>query len=331
MLLKSSHRFEQLLARHGAETPTRRAPTTLQVNLGGFCNQTCRHCHVDAGPHRTEAMDAVTASRVLEVLAGNPSLTTLDVTGGAPELNPHFRHLVDGARRLRRNVMVRCNLTVLHEPGQEDTPGYFADRRVTVVASLPCYTAENVDAQRGGGVFDLSIRALRSLNDLGYGTGEGDETVDGLRLHLVYNPLGPVLPPDQQGLTDDYRRRLAADFGIVFDRLLALTNMPIHRFAEDLRRQGRLGAYHTLLEQAFNLEALDGLMCRDLISVNWDGSLSDCDFNQMLGLPLGEGPATIFDLEDVRRLTGAAITTADHCLGCTAGQGSSCGGALSTS
>lgn len=353
MLLSAADRFAKALSDAGLPPLRRRRPTTLQVNLGKLCNQACHHCHVDAGPTRTEQMDAATVGRVLDVLGADPGLVTLDVTGGAPELNPHFRALVDGARALGRDVIVRCNLTVLAEPGQEDTPEFFASRKVTVTTSLPCYTADNVDAQRGGGVFASSLDGLRKLNAVGYGAAEGrsDEQVladnrsglldpplqDPLRLNLVYNPLGPALPPDQGALERDYRARLAADFGIRFDRLYALANMPIHRFAQDLERQGRLDEYSDTLAAAFNADAVDAVMCRDLVSVDWDGTLADCDFHQMLGVALGARAATadgarprasIFDRHPLAGLDGAPITTADHCLGCTAGAGSSCGGAL---
>lgn len=330
MLLKhTANAFDGRLAAHELPPLTRRAVRTLQVNMGKRCNQACRHCHVDAGPTRTEQMSAETVGALLELLARSPSVECVDITGGAPELNPWFRRLVQGAVDLGRRVMVRCNLTVLQLPEQRGTATFFAERGVHVVASLPCYTADNVDAQRGSGVFVDSIRSLRELNALGYGAAEGAESADALRLDLVYNPLGPSLPPDQAALERDYRARLAADFELRFDRLYALANMPIHRFAEDLARHEKLHAYEELLREAFNPAAVDGLMCRDLLSVDWDGSLADCDFHQMLGLPLGAGPRTLAELVDLAALEGGAITTADHCLGCTAGQGSSCGGALS--
>lgn len=332
MLLKHAGRFERALAEHGLSPLTRRATTTLQVNMGKLCNQTCRHCHVDAGPTRVERMEARTVERVLHVLRGSPEISTLDITGGAPELNPHFRRLVEGARSAGRQVIVRCNLTVLRLPSQADTARFYARHRVTVVASLPCYTAANTDKQRGDGVFEQSLAALRSLNALGYGAAQGAPDPDALRLNLVYNPLGPSLPPPQEALEDDFRRRLSEDHGLVFDRLFTITNMPIHRFAEDLEAQGQLAAYEDLLARSFNPGAVEELMCRDLLSVDWDGRLADCDFNQMLGLPLGAdsaaGPASIFELDDLAALRGARVTTAEHCLGCTAGQGSSCGGAL---
>ncbi len=329
MLLNTGgDRFSRALLDHGLPTLRRRTPVTLQVNLGKTCNQACAHCHVDAGPTRTEQMDRATVDRVLGLLAASPSLRTLDVTGGAPELNPWFRALVEGARALGRDVMVRCNLTVLREPGQEDTAAFYARHRVRLVCSLPCYTAENVDRQRGGGAYDGSVRALAALNALGYGAAEGRDDPDALRVDLVFNPLGPSLPPPQEDLERDYRARLGEDHGLRFDRLLCIANMPIHRFADDLRRQGRLAEYEARLVDAFNPAAVDEVMCRDLLSVDWDGTLADCDFHQMLGLPLGAGPRTIHELDDVAALAGRPVTTAAHCLGCTAGQGSSCGGAL---
>jgi radical SAM/Cys-rich protein len=266
--------------------------------------------------------------RILAVLAKSPSIRTVDITGGAPELNPHFQRLVNGSLAGEREVIVRCNLTVLLQPGQQDTAEMFAVRGVTVVASLPCYTAANTDAQRGDGVFAASIRALRRLNALGYGEAQGDESAPGLRLHLVYNPLGPTLPPPQAALEADFRARLRTDHGVLFDRLYTLANMPIHRFAEDLEHSGRLSAYEDLLAGAFNPAAVEGLMCRDLVSVDWDGRLSDCDFNLMLGMAPGSGARSIFDVTRLEQFDGAPIATGNHCLGCTAGQGSSCGGAL---
>lgn len=316
--------FDAHLATHG-RTPLRRdAVTTLQVNVGKVCNQACHHCHVDAGPKRTERMPADVAARVLEVLARSPGVRVLDVTGGAPELCDQFRMLVTGARRLGRRVVDRCNLTILDEPGQEDLATFLAAERVEVVASLPCYGPDNVDAQRGRGVFARSIAALQRLNALGYA-----RPGSGLRLDLVYNPVGPRLPPPQAALETDYKRELATRFGIAFDRLLTITNMPIARFAADLARRGEAAAYLGLLVNHFNPATIDGLMCRALVSVAWDGRLYDCDFNQMLDLPLG-GPArrTIWDVDDLAMLAGATIATAAHCFGCTAGAGSSCGGTL---
>ncbi len=294
---------------------------TLQVNLGYRCNQQCQHCHVNAGPNRHEAMSEENLARVRQVLAGG-GIETLDLTGGAPELHPGFRELVRFARGQGVQVIDRCNLTILSEPGQEDLAAFLAAHQVEVVASLPCYLEENVDAQRGRGVFRRSIEGLRRLNALGYGAGEG------LVLSLVYNPVGPVLPPPQQALEADYRERLAA-YGVRFDHLLTIANMPIQRFGSLLASKGQFDDYLALLRSAHREENLAAVMCRSLVSVDWQGRLYDCDFNQMLGLPLCDGgrPLHLSDLEP-GRLEGLAIAVADHCYGCTAGQGSSCGGAL---
>jgi radical SAM/Cys-rich protein len=315
--------FEATLAERGVAPLRRTAPSVLQVNVGRRCDLACHHCHVEAGPNRTEMMERRTADRVLDLLARHPGLETLDLTGGAPELNAEFRHLVHGASRLGRKVIDRCNLTVLLEPGQEDTAAFLAQHRVRVIASLPCYTAENVDAQRGRSVFERSIAALQLLNDLGYGPPGSD-----LGLDLVYNPQGASLPPSQAELEARYREELDTRFGIVFDRLITITNMPIKRFAHALARDGQTEAYQALLVRHFNPQTVPDLMCRQTLSVGWDGRLYDCDFNQMLELPLGGGPASIFDLASLNRLPGAPIATGAHCFGCTAGAGSSCGGAL---
>ena len=309
-------------ARAGA--PLRRSlVTTLQLNVGKRCNQACHHCHVDAGPKRTEAIGGRVAERVIDLLARNPRIATLDLTGGAPELSEHFRALVDGARALGRRVIDRCNLTVLFEPGQEDTAEFLAGREVEIVASLPCYSAENVEAQRGRGVFAASVAALRRLNGLGYGLAGSRR-----RLDLVYNPLGPALPPPQAELEARYRTELREHHRVEFHRLLTLANMPIERFARDLERSGRLAEYQSLLVNHFNPATVGGLMCRSLVSVSYDGRLYDCDFNQMLALEV-PGPArTIFDLDDFGALDGGEIATAPHCFGCTAGAGSSCSGAI---
>jgi radical SAM/Cys-rich protein len=296
---------------------------SLQVNVGKRCDLACHHCHVEAGPKRTEEMDRRTAARVIELLAEAPAVTTLDVTGGAPELNPHFRFLVGEAHALGRQVIDRCNLTVLFEPGQEDTAAFLAESGVKVVASLPCYTRERVDAQRGRRVFERSIEALRLLNDLGYA-----RPGRGLELDLVYNPQGPSLPPAQAQLEEDYRRELRELFGIEFDRLATITNMPIKRFAHALERDGRTSEYMSLLVNHFNPETLSALMCRALVSVGWNGELYDCDFNQMLELPLGGRARTVWDLGSLSDLQGERIATDSHCFGCTAGSGSSCGGTL---
>jgi radical SAM/Cys-rich protein len=303
----------------------RRAVETLQVNLGYTCNQTCVHCHVNAGPNRKEQMDRDTVDLVLDVLVAK-RIRTLDLTGGAPELNPHFCDLVVQARRHGVHVIDRCNLTILFEPGQEGLADFLAGQGVEVVASLPCYLEDNVDRQRGAGVFDKSIRALLKLNALGYGRDER------LPLSLVYNPQGPVLPPGQAGLEADYRRFLGERFGIVFTRLYALANMPIARFGSTLVSKGQFREYMGKLRAAHRPENVEQVMCRSLVSVDWQGFLYDCDFNQMLGLHLHEAGQRHgrIHLEDwlEMELEGNPVIVADHCYGCTAGQGSSCGGAL---
>jgi radical SAM/Cys-rich protein len=315
--------FARTLAESGSAPLRRSAATTLQVNVGRRCDLACHHCHVEAGPKRSEAMSRATADRVLELLAASPDLATLDLTGGAPELHEVFRPLVLGARALGRSVIDRCNLTVLGLPGQEDTAEFLARHRVRIVASLPCYTPDNVDAQRGRGVFERSVDALRTLNTLGYGHARS-----GLELDLVYNPLGPSLPPAQAALEARYREELRALFGVEFGRLLTLTNMPIKRFARALEREGRLSEYLSLLANHFNPATVEGLMCRETVSVGFDGSLHDCDFNQMLEIPLGGRARSVFDVGSIGDLCGEPIATAPHCFGCTAGAGSSCGGSL---
>jgi len=303
---------------------TRRARlSTLQVNLGYRCNQSCLHCHVNAGPNRTEAMDSATTDTVLDVLR-EARIATLDLTGGAPELNPHFRRLVSAARAMGVRVIDRCNLTILFEPGQEDLAAFLADESVEVVASMPCYSIERVDRQRGEGVFGKSIAALQQLNALGYGVpGTGKV------LNLVYNPQGPVLPPEQTQLQADYKRELGEHFGIVFNALFALANMPIQRFGSTLVTKGEFKPYMDLLKASFQTANLEAVMCKTLVSVDWQGFLYDCDFNQMLGLPLPAAHARPH-LRDLlhTELQGRTVHVADHCYGCTAGQGSSCGGAL---
>ncbi len=315
--------FDKYLARAGCPPLRRSRVTTLQLNIGKRCNLACHHCHVESGPKRTEAMDLRGAQRVLELLAASPDVETLDITGGAPELNEHFRFLVVGARALGRRVIDRCNLTILFEAGQEDTAEFLAAHRVDVIASLPCYTRENVEKQRGRGVFGKSIRGLLQLNSLGYGLRGSP-----LRLDLVFNPLSATLPPPQEPLEARYRQELRELFGIEFHRLLTMTNMPIKRFARDLERSGRYEEYLSLLVNHFNAETLTGLMCRDVLSVGHDGRLYDCDFNQALEMPLRGRHQTLWDLDDLDSLRGEAIATARHCFGCTAGAGSSCGGAL---
>jgi radical SAM/Cys-rich protein len=297
---------------------------TLQVNLGYRCNQSCVHCHVNAGPTRTETMSAEVLDTVVEFLAAGGA-RCLDITGGAPELHPRFRDLVRRARALGVRVMDRCNLTILSEPGQEDLARFLADHAVEVVASLPCYTEELVDRQRGAGVYAASIRGLRMLNDVGYGRAGS-----GLVLNLVYNPQGPVLPPAQDKLETDYKRILGEQHGVVFNHLYTLANMPIQRFGSTLVSKGQFGEYMKLLRASHRDANLDGVMCRTLLSVDWLGHVYDCDFNQMLGIPLqvaGKPRARLADLIG-RDLAGNPVAVADHCYGCTAGQGSSCGGAL---
>jgi radical SAM/Cys-rich protein len=302
----------------------RRALTTLQVNLGYRCNQSCLHCHVNAGPSRTEMMDGDTVDLVIEVLQAR-GITTLDLTGGAPELSVHFRRLVVAARALGVEVVDRCNLTILSEPGQDDLAAFLAEQGVQVVASMPCYSPTNVDRQRGEGVFDLSIAGLQQLNALGYGVPGSF-----LTLNLVYNPQGPSLPPRQDALEADYKRELLQHFGIRFNQLFALTNMPVQRFGSTLVSKGTFGPYMKLLRDSYRAENLDTVMCRSLLSVDWQGYLFDCDFNQMLGLRASLGGLPQPHLRDLLRHdpADAQIRIADHCYGCTAGQGSSCGGAL---
>ena len=315
--------FADTLAGHGHRELRSGAVTTLQVNVGKRCNLACNHCHVEAGPKRTEIMTEATADRVLELLAGAPGVHTLDLTGGAPELNPGFRRFVTEARRLGRRVIDRCNLTILHEPGMEDLAVFLADNDVHIVASLPCYTAENVERQRGRGVFDRSILALQQLAALGYGDGASGRVLD-----LVYNPGGAFLPPAQPALEARYKQELAA-LGVRFDHLLTITNMPIRRFADALARAGKAEAYMDLLVQSFNPATVPGLMCRTQVSVGWDGALYDCDFNQMLEIGT-TGPArTIWDIDGLAALGDRSVATDRHCFGCTAGAGSSCSGALS--
>lgn len=294
----------------------------LQVNLGYRCNLACRHCHVAGGPARAESMSAVTAAEVLRVLRESP-LETLDLTGGAPELNPNFRTLVGEARRAGRRVIVRTNLSVLLEPGQEDTPEFLRDHGAEVVASLPCYLEDGVDQVRGGGTFAKCIAALRRLNALGYGTGAA-----GPALSLVHNPSGATLAPAQGELEAAYRRELAARHGVSFSSLYAFTNMPIGRFRDFLLRTGGLDQYLGRLACAFNPQTLESVMCRLFVSVGWDGALYDCDFNQALGLPVTPGHSRHIASFDYRTLAERDIAVGDHCYGCTAGQGSSCLGAV---
>ena len=321
------HPTIHLLARTDFPALRRARLDTLQVNLGYRCNQSCLHCHVNAGPNRTEEMDLATIDLVVDVLRAR-AIGTLDLTGGAPELNPHFRHLVAAARALNVKVIDRCNLTILSEPGHQDLAAFLADQGVDVVASLPCYSVANVDRQRGEGVFDRSIAGLQALNALGYG-----DPATGLVLNLVFNPQGATLPPPQQALEQDYKRELASHFGIRFNQLFALTNMPIQRFGSTLVSKGTFQSYLQLLKNAYRPENLATVMCNSMVSVDWQGDLYDCDFNQMLGLSArldGGADKPKRQLRDLlaHSAIDAPIRVAEHCYGCTAGQGSSCGGAL---
>ena len=292
---------------------------TLQINVGRKCNQACRHCHVDAGPWRTEMLSEVVANRIAEWMDRHRP-PVVDITGGAPELSGSFRFLVEHARGTGARVLDRCNLTIVEEAGYEDLPQYLAEHQVEVIASLPCYTPENVAKQRGNGVFEKSITALRKLNAVGYGTR--------LPLHLVYNPVGPKLPGPQPELEADYKQELRRKFGIIFDQLYTITNQPIARFAEDLRRCGKWDEYMELLATSFNPATLEGLMCRSTLSVGWMGEVYDCDFNQMLGMQMRNGkPLFLWDVTP-EFLENQGILTGDHCFACTAGCGSSCTGAL---
>jgi radical SAM/Cys-rich protein len=341
------NRFSDRLAAEGMQL-RRARPEILQVNMGKLCNLICAHCHVNAGPKRKEIMTRETIHRVIQWLAGT-EIPTVDLTGGAPEMIPDFRFLIDEVKRLQppRRIIDRCNLTILLEPGYEDLGEFLARKRVEIVASMPCYSAENVNAQRGEGVFERSIAALQLLNSLGYGIDPD------LPLHLVYNPVGAFLPPSQEELESDYKRELKNHFGIVFNKLYALANLPIGRFASYLRHNGKLDEYMELLISAFNRATIDGLMCRNTISVGWRGEVYDCDFNQQLGMqwigrdgPPGRPdglsqtsitarrsyhdeskPLFLWDI-DPDSLEDREIMTGNHCFGCTAGAGSSCGGAV---
>ena len=314
----------------------REVPETLQVNLGYLCNLSCTHCHVNAGPRRTELMAREQVDLVLEVLQQR-QLKTLDLTGGAPEMNPHFRYLVEQARGLGVTVIDRCNLTILQEPGYEDLAEFLAAQGVEIVASLPCYSEQNVTEQRGKGIFETSIEALKKLNALGYGQGEG------LTLNLVYNPNGTFLPPPQAALEQEYKAHLQQDFGLQFDQLFTITNMPIKRYGAMLLAKGEYEAYMQLLKDSYSVENLETLMCRRLLSVDWQGYLYDCDFNQMLELPINSANHITNDHQNVissdrprphlrdlleTDFSAQAIVVGEHCYACTAGQGSSCGGSL---
>jgi radical SAM/Cys-rich protein len=320
---RTDQSFDERLALLGIELRAA-AVDTLQINVGKLCNQACKHCHVDASPKRTEIMTRETAEAVIDVVR-RFRIPTLDITGGAPELNPSFRWLVVEARGMGIDVMVRHNLTVMSEPGQEDLPEFFRDNAIEVVSSLPYFLEEQTDSQRGKGVFSKSIEALRRLNKVGYGH-EGSSLI----LNLVYNPVGAFLPPSQASIEADFKRELFNRYGVVFDQLYTITNMPINRFLDYLRRSGNEEHYMRKLLQAFNPNTIDGLMCRTLVSMDWRGRLYDCDFNQMLELTVDHDlPQTIADF-DPTKFAGRRIVTGTHCFGCTAGAGSSCGGAVTS-
>lgn len=297
----------------------------IQINLGYKCNLACLHCHVNASPKRKEMMDKETIDLIFDY-AEKTGASTFDVTGGAPEMNPHFTYLVERATQNGISMIDRCNLTVMEEPGYEDTPEFLAKHKVEIVASLPCYTEDNVDAQRGDGVFQSSIRVLQKLNALGYGI-EGSD----LSLNLVYNPVGPSLPPEQEGLQAAYKERLYKDFGIQFGQLFTIANMPIARFGSTLVSKGEFEPYMNLLKGSYSESNLENVMCKSLVSIDYQGYVYDCDFHQMLNLPLGISNKPKTHIKDLftQAMQGGKITIADHCYGCTAGQGSSCGGALS--
>jgi len=300
---------------------TRVSLDTLQINLGKLCNQACHHCHVDASPIRTEIMTRKTVDRLLAFLKQS-QVNTVDLTGGAPEMNPSFRYFVEEMRKMDIHVMVRCNLTVIYEPKLEDLPEFYKTHQIELVCSLPCYLEGNVDEQRGRGVYQKSIDALRALNAIGYGQKDSE-----LLLHLVYNPVGASLPPDQEELEADYKRELKERFDIVFNNLYTITNMPIKRFGAFLERRGLYDSYMDTLVQNFNIHTLNSVMCRSLVSIDWEGNVYDCDFNQMLDMHTYNNPTKIWDLTP-DSLMGEKIRVGNHCFGCTAGAGSSCGGEL---
>lgn len=314
--------FAETLRKNGLEL-RRRPVETVQVNIGRRCNQACHHCHVEAGPNRLENMEKDVVDRIVSLLKTSKTVRTVDITGGAPELNPNFRDFVLEARKLNLEVIDRCNLTVFYEPGQEETPRFLAANNVHVIASLPCYSKDNVEKQRGKGVFDKSIEALKKLNELGYGKANTN-----LKLDLVYNPTGPFLPPSQARLEADYKKELKDLFGIDFNHLFTITNMPIKRFLSDLRRAGKLDAYMALLANAFNPKAAENVMCKTLVSIDWIGNLFDCDFNQMLDLHAGGQEKSVWNISSFDDLNANPIAIGNHCYACTAGAGSSCGGSL---
>lgn len=316
--------FSDILKQHDIQL-VHAQPSELQINLGKLCNLACHHCHVDAGPKRKEIMSWDTMQKILQ-WAEKSDIKRADLTGGAPELNPHFKEFCHALLDMGITITSRCNITVLFEPGQENLAEWYAENKIRLVCSLPCYTEDNVDAQRGNGVFDKSIKGLKKLNDLGYGKQPE------LSLDLVYNPGGAFLPPPQSSLEQDYRNMLSENFDIVFSSLLAITNIPINRFAHALRRDGQLEDYQQLLVDNFNPDTVSGLMCRHLINVDWTGQVYDCDFNQMLDMPMAnlanKQARYLWDLEP-NNVENTPIKIDRHCFGCTAGSGSSCGGALS--
>jgi len=322
LISQGMNRFAQKLTEHSISL-RRARPEVLQVNVGKLCNLTCVHCHVNAGPNRKEIMTRETVDRIIDWLA-KTDIPTVDITGGAPEMIPDFRYFLERVKALQpsRHIIDRCNLTILLEPGYGDRAEFLAKRKVEIVASMPCYSAENVDAQRGEGVFEGSIRALQLLNSLGYGNDPE------LPLHLVYNPVGPFLPPAQEELEADFKRELAAHFGIVFNKLYTITNLPIGRFASYLRHNNKLEQYMQLLINNFNQATIDGLMCRNTISVGWRGEVYDCDFNQQLNMQWENGKRLFLWDVDPDQIDNREIMTGEHCFGCTAGAGSSCGGAI---
>jgi len=313
--------FDAHLQANGLDALRREPAAILQVNVGLYCNQACSHCHVESSPLRTEMLSDQVAERIVQLVRASPGVSTVDLTGGAPEINNCFRYLVEECRGMGLEVIDRCNLTVLQEPDQDDLDRFLANHGVHVVASLPCYSASNVDQQRGYGVFERSIDGIRKLNEMGYGK-EGT----GLVLDLVYNPVGAFLPPSQSALESAYKQELLDAYGIVFNNLITITNMPIKRFADYLHQKGEMQSYMQLLLDNFNVKAVHGVMCKDLVSVGWDGQIYDCDFNQQLGMGM-QGRKTVFDIDSLDELTGQRIRTGNHCFGCTAGQGSSCSGA----
>ncbi len=315
-----SHDFNKILKANNCFPLRRAALSELQINVGYLCNQACEHCHVQAGPNRTEMMSWATMEKILH-WAGK-HVKSVDITGGAPELIPNFRKFCDGFLERGISITSRCNITVQYEAGQEDLPQWYAQRKIRLVCSLPCYTEKNVNQQRGKGVFGKSIAGLQALNAMGYGRTQA------LTLDLVYNPIGPTLPPNQSTLQNDYKTRLQDDFGIDFNNLLTITNLPINRFEHYLNRTGQLHDYQQLLVENFNPATIESLMCRHLLSVDWQGYVYDCDFNQMLGLPLAAtGRKQLWEITS-NQFKDSPIAVAKHCFGCTAGAGSSCGGAL---